>query len=377
MANTAAAAEGATRPESLRQTDRRRGLTLERGAAGAHRRGLSSQVTGRRGDRRQKILLPPLLHFRNRFMSNLQNNYIPVFDHSAQPNAGRMPEWIRVSLADNTRYRQTAVQLRGDRLHTVCEEARCPNRGECWSRGTATFLLLGDTCTRACGFCAVKTGRPPAMDEREAEQVADAVAVLRLQYVVLTSVNRDDLPDGGADLFARTITELRRRNQTVGIELLTPDFYRCQQYAVNRIATAAQRSPITGDNTVNLVWGHNIETVPRLYKTVRKGSDYRRSLALLEQAARLPDTETKSSLMLGLGETHDEVLQVLKDLRSAGVKRLALGQYLRPTRYHLPVQEYITPQQFSDYEKEAGTLGFTWIKAGAMVRSSYHAEAKS
>ncbi len=310
-------------------------------------------------------------------MSNLQNNYIPVFDHSAHPNAGRMPEWIRVSLADNIQYRQTAVQLRGDRLHTVCEEARCPNRGECWSRGTATFLLLGDTCTRACGFCAVKTGRPPAVDEREAEQVADAVAALRLQYVVLTSVNRDDLPDGGADLFARTITELRRRNPMVGIELLTPDFHRRQEHALNHIATAAQNSPTTVPDAVNLIWGHNIETVPRLYRTVRKGSDYRRSLALLEQATQLPGTETKSSLMLGLGETRDEVFQVLKDLRSAGVKRLALGQYLRPTRYHLPVQEYITPSQFSTYEEEAKILGFSWIKAAAMVRSSYHAEAKS
>ncbi len=310
-------------------------------------------------------------------MSSLKNNHIPVFDHSAQPNAGRIPEWIRVSLADNTRYRQTAVRLRGDRLHTVCEEARCPNRGECWSRGTATFLLLGDICTRACGFCAVKTGRPAVLDEREAEQVADAVAALGLQYVVLTSVNRDDLPDGGADLFARTIIELRRCDHTVGIELLTPDFYRCQEDALNRIAAAAQRFPITGDNTVNLVWGHNIETVPRLYKTVRKGSDYQRSLALLEQAALLSGTETKSSLMLGLGETRDEVLQVLKDLRTAGVKRLALGQYLRPTRYHLPVREYITPRQFSDYEDEAAALGFSWIRAGAMVRSSYHAEAKS
>ncbi len=310
-------------------------------------------------------------------MSNLQNSYIPVFNHSAQPNAGRMPEWIRVSLADNIQYRQTAVQLRGDRLHTVCEEARCPNRGECWSRGTATFLLLGDTCTRACGFCAVKTGRPPAVDEREAEQVADAVAALRLQYVVLTSVNRDDLPDSGADLFARTISELRRRDPMVGIELLTPDFYRRREYALNHIATAAQNFPTTDPDAVNLIWGHNIETVPRLYRTVRKGSDYRRSLALLEQAAQLSGTETKSSLMLGLGETAEEVLQVLKDLRSAGVKRLSLGQYLRPTRYHLPVQEYITPLQFSNYEKEARALGFSWIKAGAMVRSSYHAEAKS
>ena len=307
-------------------------------------------------------------------MTNLQHRYTPVFDHSSRSNAGRMPEWIRVSLADGTQYRHTAFQIRGDRLHTVCEEARCPNRGECWSRGTATFLLLGDTCTRACGFCAVKTGRPAAPDEREAEQVAEAVAALGLQYVVLTSVNRDDLPDGGADRYARTICELRRRNPSIGIELLTPDFHRRQEYAVSSIAAAAEGGS-TAD-TLDLVWGHNIETVPRLYRVVRKGSDYQRSLALLERAAALPHTETKSSLMLGLGETHAEVIQVLNELRSIGVERLTLGQYLRPTRYHLPVQEYVTPRQFSVYEEEARGLGFSWVKAGPMVRSSYHAEER-
>ena len=290
------------------------------------------------------------------------------FDHSHQPNAGRMPKWIRASLADGAGYRQTALRLRGSRLHTVCEEARCPNRGECWSRGTASFLLLGDVCTRACGFCAVKTGRPAAVDEGEVQRVVDAVDALRLHYVVLTSVNRDDLPDGGAALYAQVIRELRRRNPAVGIELLTPDFRRVQGRAVESITASAAPSA--------LVWGHNLETVPRLYRAVRKGSDYHRSLRLLERVALLPAIEAKSSLMLGLGESHAEVIGVLKDLRSAGVSRIALGQYLRPTKHHLPVRGYVTPQQFSAYAEEARRLGFSWVMAGAMVRSSYHAETE-
>ena len=290
------------------------------------------------------------------------------FDYSHLPNAGRMPGWIRASLAEGAGYRHTARSLRGSTLHTVCEEARCPNRGECWSRGTASFLLLGDVCTRACGFCAVRTGRPAAVDEGEVQRVADAVDAMGLGYVVLTSVNRDDLPDGGAALYAQVIGELRRRNPAVGIELLTPDFRRVQEQAVASIAGAAAPA--------RLVWGHNLETVPRLYRTVRKGSDYVRSLRLLERVAQLPATEAKSSLMLGLGESHAEVTGVLKDLRSAGVSRVALGQYLRPTRRHLPVHEYLTPQRFSAYAEEARGLGFSWVMAGAMVRSSYHAETE-
>lgn len=291
---------------------------------------------------------------------------IPVFDHSAQPNAGRMPHWIRQRLGDHAHYAGTAQAVREHALHTVCEEARCPNRGECWSRGTATFMLLGDTCTRACGFCAVKTGRPSGYDLGEPRRVADAVIGMGLDYVVLTSVNRDDLADGGAQVFADTVCELRRRKPRVGVELLTPDFQQCQAEAIETIAA--------GLDGGSLVWGHNVETVPRLYKTVRKGSRYDRSLSLLEQAARATGVETKSALMLGLGESRAEVLEVLRDLRAAGVSRVSLGQYLRPTRYHLPVQEYIAPQRFAEYEEEARTMGFTWVKAGPLVRSSYHAE---
>ncbi len=299
---------------------------------------------------------------------------VPVFDHSAEPSVGRMPRWIRASLAADPRYGETARRLQTGTLHTVCEEARCPNRGECWSRGTATFLLLGDTCTRACGFCAVRTGRPAPENPGEALEVADAVESLGLRYVVLTSVNRDDLPDGGAAQFGRVISELRRRSPGVGIELLTPDFRRAQGLAVETIMAALEGKGEA--RKTELVWGHNVETVPRLYRRVRKGSDYSRSLALLERVAALPRVEAKSSLMLGLGEKPEEVTEVMRDLRSAGVSRLALGQYLRPSRFHLPVREYLSPERFSRYEREARALGFRWIKAGPLVRSSYHAETE-
>ena len=325
---------------------------------------------------------------------------IPVFDHSAQPNVGRMPPWIRQSLADGG-YSDTAKLVHGNRLTTVCEEARCPNRGECWGRGTATFMLLGDTCTRACGFCAVKTGRPDGLDADEPRRIVEAVKAMALErhdrsllpasrdtntsmyvghsrlpasrdtntsmYVVLTSVNRDDLADGGIGIYAATLSGLRAALPQLGLEVLTPDFRHCQEQAVLRLGEALG---IDG----SLVWGHNVETVPSLYKTVRKGARYERSLRMLELAALHPQMEAKSALMLGLGETVDEVEAVMRDLRSVGVTRLALGQYLRPTRYHLPVKAYIEPETFAAYEASAKALGFSWVKAGAMVRSSYHAE---
>ncbi|MCW8958313.1 MAG: lipoyl synthase [Gammaproteobacteria bacterium] len=295
-----------------------------------------------------------------------RETYIPVFDHSGEPNVSRMPGWIRQSLAGEG-YGHTASLVHGNRLTTVCEEAHCPNRGECWGRGTATFMLLGDTCTRACGFCAVKTGRPGTVDGDEPRRIVEAVERLGLEYVVLTSVNRDELPDGGSGIFAATLKGLRERLPALGLEVLTPDFRGCQEQAL-----AALHEAIGEDGT--LVWGHNVETVPSLYKTVRKGAKYERSLRLLERAAAELNMEAKSSLMLGLGETFDEVIAVMRDLRGAGVERLALGQYLRPTRYHLPVKEYVSPERFAEYETVAQELGFSWIKAGAMVRSSYHAE---
>jgi lipoic acid synthetase len=297
------------------------------------------------------------------------NSDIPVFDHSASPNATRMPQWIRQPLGNGYQYGTTAGAVNGNRLHTVCEEARCPNRGECWSRGTATFMLLGDTCTRACGFCAVKTGRPDWFDDDEPRRIAAAVRAMGLDYVVITSVNRDDLPDGGAAVYAATLRRLRRDNARLGLEILTPDFHRCQEAAVTAVCAALGPRP-----GLRLVWGHNMETVPRLYRTARKGADYERSLRLLTLAAAQPGVEAKSALMLGLGETRDEVLEVLGGLRAAGVSRIALGQYLRPTRHHLPVQAYLAPEAFDDYARAARDLGFTWVKAGPMVRSSYHAE---
>lgn len=296
---------------------------------------------------------------------------IPVFDHSAEANAGRMPEWVRQPPGDGPRFGATAGALARNRLHTVCEEARCPNRGECWSRGTATFMLLGDTCTRACGFCAVKTGRPSRFDADEPRRVADAAMAMGLDYVVITSVNRDDLADGGASVFAAALRRLWRHKPAVGLEILTPDFHRCQQAAVAAIAAVLDEHPGT-----RLVWGHNMETVPRLYRTVRKGADYARSLRLLEAAGRRARIEAKSALMLGLGERRDEVVQVLRDLRAVGVTRIAMGQYLRPSRYHLPVREYIAPETFAEYAHRARAMGFTWVKSGPLVRSSYHAEER-
>ncbi len=294
---------------------------------------------------------------------------LPVFDFSEESNCGRMPVWIRQAFGSQD-YAYTTRTLTHHALNTVCVEARCPNRGECWSRGTATFMLLGDTCTRACGFCAVKTGRPGGLDLDEPRRLARAVKAMGLDYVVLTSVNRDDLRDGGAQIFADTLIALRDDNPQIKLELLTPDFHRSQQHALELIYHTLQELP----GEAFLVWGHNIETVPSLYKRVRKGSDYQRSLQLLAGAASLNGIEAKSALMLGLGETAQEVEAVLTDLYRVGVKRIALGQYLRPTRYHLPVKEYISLQQFAEYEAMAHELGFLWVKAGAMVRSSYHAE---
>ncbi|MCK5697373.1 MAG: lipoyl synthase [Gammaproteobacteria bacterium] len=303
---------------------------------------------------------------------------IPVFDHSEQANATRMPTYIRQALTEKKHFSETANSIHDNKLVTVCEEAHCPNRNECWNRGTATFMLLGDTCTRACGFCAVKTGKPDSVDQSEPIRIARAVAEMSLDFVVLTSVNRDELPDGGATIFANTLLELRKMNPDIGVEFLTPDFRACQEQAVDIVSHVLDISPWkmtdTGKDEVQLIWGHNIETVPSLYKTVRKGSQYQRSLNMLRLSAQVDSVETKSSLILGLGETPDEVYQVMQDLRANEVSRIALGQYLRPTRYHLPVKHYLSLEQFSEYEKMAKEMGFSWVKSGPMVRSSYHAE---
>ncbi|MCU7967936.1 MAG: lipoyl synthase, partial [gamma proteobacterium symbiont of Bathyaustriella thionipta] len=284
------------------------------------------------------------------------------------------PTYIRQALTDKTHFSETASSVHDNKLVTVCEEAHCPNRNECWNRGTATFMLLGDTCTRACGFCAVKTGSPDSVDQSEPARITQAVSEMVLDFVVLTSVNRDELPDGGATIFANTLLELRKMNSAIGVEFLTPDFRSCQEKAIAIVAETLAVAPYSGEEAIRLIWGHNIETVPSLYKEVRKGSKYERSLEMLRLAAEVNDVETKSSIILGLGETEEEVYQVMQDLRANQVSRIALGQYLRPTRYHLPVKEYLALEQFSEYEKMAQALGFSWVKSGPMVRSSYHAE---
>lgn len=299
---------------------------------------------------------------------------IPVFDHSNQANGSRMPTYIRQALTEKTNYSATASSVHNNKLVTVCEEAHCPNRNECWNRGTATFMLLGDTCTRACGFCAVKTGKPESVDTSEPQRIAQAVAEMALDFVVLTSVNRDELADGGAQIFADTLTALRKKNAAIGVEFLTPDFRGCQEKAIDIVLQALSDLSCSRDDGIELIWGHNIETVPSLYKVVRKGSQYKRSLSMLHLISELENVETKSSIILGLGETKDEVIQVMQDLRDNQVGRIALGQYLRPTKYHLPVKEYLSLELFSEYESIAKDLGFSWVKSGPMVRSSYHAE---
>jgi len=253
--------------------------------------------------------------------------------------------------------------LRRRGLHSVCEEARCPNLAECFGRRTVTFMLLGDVCTRACRFCHVATGLGRPVDPHEPEQVAEAAAELGLRHVVLTSVNRDDLPDQGSEQFMRTVRALRRRAPQATVEVLTPDF-RGDPACIDRVADAAPE-----------VYNHNLETVPRLYRGVRIGARYDRSLALLSRVkARRPEMLTKSGLMLGLGETAEELLAVFRDLRAAGVDCLTLGQYLRPTLQHLAVARYLEPGEFSELAREARALGFRHVESGPLVRSSFHAD---
>jgi len=253
--------------------------------------------------------------------------------------------------------------LRRRGLHSVCEEARCPNLAECFGRRTVTFMLLGDVCTRACRFCHVATGLGRPVDPREPEQVAEAAAELGLRHVVLTSVNRDDLADQGSSQFARTVQALRRRAPRATVEVLTPDF-RGDLGCIDRVADARPE-----------VYNHNLETVPRLYRSVRIGARYERSLALLSRVKeRQPDTLTKSGLMVGLGESAEELVAVFRDLRAAGVDCLTLGQYLRPTLRHHPVARYLDPAEFAELAREARALGFRHVESGPLVRSSFHAD---
>jgi lipoyl synthase len=281
----------------------------------------------------------------------------------ASPAPLRLPEWARKGSPLAPAARPLRVLLREERLVTVCEEARCPNLGECFARGTATFMLLGDRCTRRCGYCAVATGRPLPPDPGEPARVAEAAARLRLRYVVLTAVARDDLPDGGASQFAATVQAIRERRPEARVEVLTPDF------KGDRSALRAVLS------TRPDVFNHNVEMAPRLFPALRPQGDYARSLAVLRDARALRTGQvTKSGLMLGLGETDAEVRQVLSDLRACGVDIVTLGQYLRPTRDHAPVARYVPPADFDLWAAEARALGFPSVYSGVFVRSSFNAE---
>ncbi|HLZ52613.1 MAG TPA: lipoyl synthase [Candidatus Acidoferrum sp.] len=279
------------------------------------------------------------------------------------PNAHPRPDWLRVKFFGGERYQDLKRIMRTLDLHTVCESARCPNMGECWDHGTATFMILGDICTRACGFCAVPSGKPVGPpDEEEPLRVAEAVAQLGLRYAVVTSVNRDDQSDGGAHIFARTIEEIRRRVPGCKVEVLIPDF-RGNWDALNAVLA-------TRPDVLN----HNTETVPRLYRLVRKGALYERSLELLRRAKQThPDVPTKTGLMLGLGEEKHEVLDTLQDLAAQGTDILTLGQYLQPTRDHLPIVRYVHPDEFAEFKILGEAMGFKHVEAGPLVRSSYHA----
>ncbi len=272
------------------------------------------------------------------------------------------PEWLKVRAPGSPSYLRLKGIMRELNLHTVCEEARCPNIGECWNHGTATFMILGDVCTRACSYCAVAHGRPAAIDPAEPERVASAVETLGLSYVVITSVDRDDVADGGASIFAETIRATRARLPECRIEVLIPDF---------RGDAAALRTVLEARPDV---LNHNTETVPRLYRMARSGGRYDRTLELLERARALaPDIPTKTGLMVGLGEEHDELLATFHDLRRVGCSILTVGQYLRPTDAHAPMVRYYHPDEFAELKRRALEMGFVHVESGPLVRSSYHA----
>ena len=279
----------------------------------------------------------------------------------------KKPEWIRVRAPSSPRFSEIKRILREHKLHTVCEEASCPNIGECFSKGTATFMIMGDICTRRCPFCDVGHGRPLPLDADEPVNLAKTIAALELRYVVITSVDRDDLRDGGARHFVDCIRAVREQSPGTQIEVLVPDFR-------GRLERALE---ILGEAPPD-VMNHNLVTVPRLYKLARPGSDYAHSLRLLEQwKERFPATPTKSGLMLGLGETDDEILAVMRDMRAHNIDMLTLGQYLQPTAGHLPVLRYVHPDTFAAFEREAYEIGFRHAAVGALVRSSYHADRQA
>jgi lipoic acid synthetase len=287
-----------------------------------------------------------------------------VLGSDVRPLRERKPRWFRVPPPGGERYRRLSELIRSENLHTVCQEAACPNVGECWERGTATFMILGDTCTRRCGFCNVKTGKPTWNDPLEPARVARSIARLGLRHAVVTSVDRDDLPDKGASAFVGVIRQVRRQAPRCRIEVLTPDF---QGQEMPLAKVIAERPD---------VFNHNVEVVPRLYPLARRGSEFARSCRVLRLASELGEDRviTKSGLMVGLGETHEEMVDAFGALRENGVQVLTVGQYLRPSEQHLPVVRYWHPDEFADLERAAYALGFEHVAAGPLVRSSYHAD---
>ena len=279
----------------------------------------------------------------------------------------KKPDWIRVRMGNSSRVEQIKQTLRKHKLSSVCEEASCPNIGECFSGGTATFMIMGDICTRRCPFCDVAHGRPNALMENEPLELAEAIQEMGLTYVVVTSVDRDDLRDGGAEHFARCISETRRLNPGIKVEVLVPDFRGRGDIALN-ILTA----------TCPDVFNHNLETVPSLYKKVRPGSDYQWSLDLLKRyKAMAPHVITKSGIMVGVGESRDEVIEVLGDMKAHDIDMVTIGQYLQPSRDHLPVERFVHPDEFAEYARIGESMGFRHVASGPMVRSSYHADKQS
>ncbi len=279
----------------------------------------------------------------------------------------KKPEWIRAKLPSGGKFQEIKRILRDQKLHTVCEEATCPNIGECFSKGTATFMIMGDICTRRCPFCDVGHGRPNPLDENEPRYLAETVAALKLRYVVITSVDRDDLRDGGAEHFANCIKEIRQLSPDTQIEILVPDFRGRLDIALDILA-----------QTPPDVMNHNLETAPRLYKQARPGSDFQHSLDLLKRYKEMmPEVATKSGIMVGLGETDEEIREVMQQMRAHNIDMITVGQYLQPSDSHLPVLRYVTPTQFKIFETEAYEMGFKHAAIGAMVRSSYHADEQA
>jgi len=278
---------------------------------------------------------------------------------------GRKPNWLRVKLPAGPGYQRLRSTIDEHKLHTVCESAKCPNMGECWARGTATIMILGDTCTRSCGFCHIKTGRPPVLDLDEPRRVAEAAALMKLKHIVMTSVNRDELPDGGAGIWAETITSIREASPGTSIEVLIPDF--CGDWGALQKVLDAKPD----------ILNHNLETVPSQYFRVRPQAKYTRSLELL-QRAKAQGFVTKTGLMVGIGETDEELLQVFRDVRAIDVDIVTVGQYLQPTREHLPIARWVTPEQFAEYKRFCEKdLAIPVVESGPLVRSSYHADEQA